>query len=106
MGLGIKWTTFANTELENIYSYFKENVSKRTAKKIVSGITQEVKILPEHPEIGQIEQLLIGQKENFRYLLSKRNYKIIYWVNHEKNLIEIVDIFDTRQNPIKMNKER
>ena len=106
MGLEIKWTIFANRELIKIYTYFKENISKRTAKKIVSGITQEVKILQKQPEIGQVEQLLKGEKENFRYLLSKKNYKIVYWINLERNFIEIVDVFDTRQNPIKMNKKR
>jgi plasmid stabilization system protein ParE len=39
----------------------------------------------------------------FRYMIYK-NHKIIYLVNLEENLIEIYDVFDTRQNPIKMNR--
>jgi len=28
--------------------------------------------------------------------------KIVYWTNTKKNRIEITDVFDTRQNPIKL----
>ena len=106
MELKIKWTDFAKNELKNIYNYYYENVSVNTANKIVNGITNDVTVLENHPEIGQVEELLIGSEEKFRYLLSKRNYKLIYWINIKKRTIEIVDVFDVRQNPIKMNKER
>lgn len=106
MGLEIKWTLFAKKELKKIYSYYAENISLITAKKIVTGIIKDVNILEKHPEIGQVEELLIEYEEIFRFLLSKRNYKIIYWINIENNLIEIVDVFDVRQNPSKINTER
>lgn len=31
-------------------------------------------------------------------------YKVIYFINSEKNQVEITDVFDTRQNPIKMSR--
>ena len=40
--------------------------------------------------------------QEYRYLVSG-NYKIIYKVS--ENIIVINDIFDTRQNTIKMNNE-
>jgi addiction module RelE/StbE family toxin len=106
MELEIKWTSFAKNELKNIYNYYKENISKSSAIKIADGITNDVTILENHPNIGPIEELLKGSENDFRYLLSKRNYKIIYWINLNNKTIEIVDIFDVRQNPIKMNTER
>ncbi len=106
MELEIKWTTFAKSELKNIYDYYKENISKSTANKIVDGITNDATVLENHPKIGPIEKLLEENKEDFRHLLSKRNYKIIYWINLKNNTIEIVDVFDVRQNPIKMYTER
>ncbi len=78
MRLKIKWTVFAKKELKNIYDYYKKNVSIITAKNIVNGIINDVTILENHPEIRPIEILLEGSKEKFRYLLSKRNYKLIY----------------------------
>jgi mRNA-degrading endonuclease RelE of RelBE toxin-antitoxin system len=48
--------------------------------------------------MGVLENLLKDRSQNFRYILSS-NYKIIYWINKEKNRIEVIDVFDTRQNP-------
>lgn len=59
--------------------------------------------LKTQPKIGQFEELLKDRKQNFRYLLFK-NYKIIYWLNTDKNWIEIVEVFDTSQNPTKISR--
>ena len=53
------------------------------------------------PEIGQREELLIDREQEFRYLICE-NYKVIYLVNSPENRIEITDVFDTRQNPVKI----
>ena len=103
MELKIYWTDFSKNELQNIFSYYKTNASLKVAKKIISEITKEVLILRTHPQVGQREELLIDRNEEFRYLVCK-NYKIIYQV--KTKIVEIVDVFDTRQNPekIKGNK--
>jgi hypothetical protein len=74
-------------------------------KKIVDGIYNETLKLKTQPEIGQIEELLESRSQNFRYLVFK-NYKIIYWINNDKNWVEINDIFDTRQNPPKISRTK
>jgi len=61
-------------------------------------LQKETLKLKEHPVIGQKEDFLISNPKEIRYLIFK-NYKIIYWLNFEKNSIEILDVFDTRQNP-------
>lgn len=96
----IVWTSFAKRELKNIFDYYKIKASPRIAKNLVTEIVKKTNALDVQSKIGQKEELLSDRKEDFRYLVSK-NYKIIYWLNNEKNRIEIVDIFDTRQNPIK-----
>jgi hypothetical protein len=54
--------------------------------------------LARNPLMGQKEILLEGRVQEFRYLVYK-NYKIIYWVNTLKQRIEIINLFDCRQNP-------
>lgn len=51
----------------------------------------------------QIEDLLIDRKDGYRYIVCG-NYKIIYSVDIELKLIKIADVFDTRQNPIKIKR--
>lgn len=101
----IFWTKFAKRELKNIFDYYKLKASPRIAKKLITEIVVHSNILDFQNKIGQKEELLSDRKENFRYLVYK-NYKIIYWFNDPKNRIEIVDIFDTRQNPIKIEREK
>lgn len=101
----IFWTAFAKRELRNIYDYYKLKASPKIAQKLITEIIEQTNILDFQIKIGQKEDLLSDRKENFRYLVSK-NYKIIYWFNKERNRIEIVDIFDTRQNPFKIKREK
>ena len=58
--------------------------------------------MKKHPVSGPIEINLEKINEGHRYLV-KGNYKIIYKEVPEGVLI--TDVFDTRQDPIKINKE-
>lgn len=60
--------------------------------------------LENGPFVGQKELLLTGRMQEFRYLVCK-NYKLLYLVNQDKNRIEIINVFDCRQNPQKLNKK-
>ncbi len=105
MALGIYWTGFAKQELHSIFLYHKKQATLKITKKIVSEIARHSLIHKTHPNIGQVEGLLKNRVQQFRYLVYK-NYKIIYWVNKEKNQVEICDVFDTRQHPIKLKREK
>ncbi|MDA3881956.1 MAG: type II toxin-antitoxin system RelE/ParE family toxin [Bacteroidales bacterium] len=100
MALKIYWTDFAKNELKKIFNFYKDEASIRVATKLTTEIVKEALKLQQHPNIGQKEELLESRDQSFRYLIYK-NYKIIYWTNTGKSRIEIVDVFDTRQNPIK-----
>lgn len=95
----IIWTDFAIENLSVIFDYYSDKASKKTAHKIRKQILSSVKQLLDNPESGQVEFNLEKIKQNHRYLVSG-NYKIIYRIND--NQIIINDVFDTRQNPVKM----
>lgn len=99
----IIWTDFAKNELKQIFDYYKKEASQRVATKLTQTIVKETFKLSKHPKIGQKEDLLKSRSQSFRYLVVK-NYKIIYWINESKFRIEIVDLFDTRQNPVKIKR--
>lgn len=105
MELKIYWTDFAKNELQENFKYLKENASLRVARKETQKIVKETRRLKKQPEIGQIEELLSDRKQEFRYLVHQ-TYKIIYWINKEKNQVEIVDVFDTQQHPIKIQRSK
>jgi len=96
----IIWSNLAAKALKEIYLYNKIVAGERIAIKIKSGIFTATKQLTNQPELGQIETFLEKFNEGHRYLV-KENYKIIYKIVKEGILI--TDLFDTRQDPKKMN---
>lgn len=105
MALKVFWTDFAKQELKNIFDYYKKEVSLKIASQIVLQIAESTLVLTYNPEIGQVEILLKNRHQKFRYIITTY-YKIIYWVNKIENRIAISDVFDTRQNPIKLTRAK
>ncbi len=103
MVIEVYWTHFAKSELQNIFNYYELRASRKIASNLVEGILNKGNSLNFQIEIGQKEELLVNRKEEFRYLVFK-SYKIIYWFNNDKNRVEITDVFDSRQNPVKLNR--
>jgi plasmid stabilization system protein ParE len=84
------------------YYYFKTGNS-RLAENLVWKIVDSTIDLEKNPDKGQLELTLSERPNGFRYLVSG-NYKIIYWIDHSKNRIDISHVFDTRQNPDKLQE--
>ncbi|MBE0424111.1 MAG: type II toxin-antitoxin system RelE/ParE family toxin [Lutibacter sp.] len=99
----IVWTDFAIENLKDIFDYYAIKANKKVAHKIRKQILKSTNQIKDNPESGQIEFNLDRLKQNHRYLVSG-NYKVIYKVF--ENQIIINDVFDTRQNPIKINDEK
>ena len=100
VGMKIIWSDFASEILKEIYKYHKTVAGETVAQKIKMNIFITTKQLLKLPQSGQIENSLIKIKEGHRYLVCG-NYKIIYKEVAEGVLI--TDVFDTRQNPTKIN---
>jgi plasmid stabilization system protein ParE len=104
MDIEIHWTHFAENELYEIFNYYKVKAGWSIAKKLVNEIYYETLKLKEQPELGQVEELLKDRNVLFRYLLIRKNFKVIYRIDATRQRIEINDIFDVRQNPTKISR--
>lgn len=100
MKMRIIWSDFSSRILNDIYQYHKEKAGYSVAQKIKTNIFESTKQLLKHPTSGQIELTLENLGEGHRYLVEG-NYKVIYKKVNEGILI--TDIFDTRQDPAKIN---
>jgi plasmid stabilization system protein ParE len=105
MNVKVIWSEFAETQLDEIYEYYKEKASLKIANKIVTGIIKESDKLIKASFIGQEEDLLKDREIHYRYLVFK-NYKVIYSVDEQNGFIKIADVFDTRQNPPKIKRTK
>ena len=104
MELEVYWTTFAIDKLNLINDYYQLKAGEKIARTLIRGIINESIKLEKNPRIGQKEELLIERPEEFRYLIYKK-YKIIYVINSTKHRIDIVNVFDTRQNPVNIKSD-
>ena len=97
------WSDFASKTLLEIYQYHKMVAGVNIAKRIKTRIFTSTRQLNTHHESGQIELSLKKLNEGHRYLVES-NYKITY--KKVKEGILITDVFDTRQDPTKINEPK
>jgi plasmid stabilization system protein ParE len=99
----IHWTDFAINQLKDMFDYHLIKASPNIAQRLVQKIIDSTIILENNPQSGPKEDLLKDRPQEFRFIIVK-NYKIIYWIDYEFNIINISVVFDTRQNPKKISK--
>lgn len=105
MGFQIVWSDQAELQLDEIFKYYIENAGQRIAVNLVGKIIAEPNKLLKTPEISPREELLLDRESEYRYLVCK-NYKIIYSIDEKAKLIKIADVFDSRQNPVKIKRAK
>lgn len=105
MSYKVIWSNFAESQLDKIFEYYVEKASLKVAKIIIKNILAEPSRLIDNSEMFPTEELLIDREENYRYIVCD-NYKIIYSIDIELKLIKVADVFDTRQNPIKIKRNK
>jgi len=101
----IIWSDHAEKELDKIFEYYVEFASIRIAKNLIQKIVEAPNKLLSNPEISQREELLLDRESEYRYLVCK-SYKIIYSIDSKAKLIKIADMFDSRQNPAKIKRNK
>jgi len=99
----IEWSEKAKKRLREIFYYYEKEVSRQTATKIITEIVLSVEPLKEFPQMAAIESSLDNMSEIFRSVISTPNYKVVYYA--DANKINIVTIWDCRQNPKKLKRE-
>ena len=101
----IVWSAFSENQIDDIFNYYTQKATYKVALDIVTQILLAPDILIDNPKIGQKEHTLQHRLFTYHYILSS-NYKIIYSIDDNEMLIKIADIFDTRQNPNKIEREK
>jgi plasmid stabilization system protein ParE len=99
----ILWTDFAINQLKDIYDYHLVKASQKIAQRLVQKIIDSTILLENNPEAGRKEDFLEKRSQEFRFIVIK-NYKIIYRIESDFQIIHISLIFDTRQNPKAIKK--
>lgn len=94
MAIVIRWTATAEDGLDEILAYLEEHDFEVSLKKLLKEIDKKLKRLSYFPESGRI-----SHKKGIRLVKVDKNINMYYFFDGSN--IEILDFFDTRQNPSK-----
>ena len=92
----IIWSPSSENDIENIADYLFENWNAKTAIQFISLVDHLVDLIAKNPK--QFPQININLKVR-KCVITKHN-SIYYRVSAKQ--IDILRIFDTRQNPEKL----
>ena len=93
----IRWLELAEEDLEFIYQFYAKDKSTKIANKLYNDILDAVDSLADFPLMAPVELDLSDDNEEFRSLLVRRCYKVIYFVEDE--FIYIAAVWDCRTEP-------
>lgn len=91
------WTERFNKSLEYILTCAQDIYATNTRRKLKEGIKRCESIIADNPLIGSIERELEGLEYEYRYILVRPYFKIIYRYNEDS--IFFMEIWDTRRDP-------
>ncbi|WP_294559075.1 type II toxin-antitoxin system RelE/ParE family toxin [uncultured Bacteroides sp.] len=97
----VKWMPLALIDLRCICEYYRiVKKSPKTSQLLKQELILSSNTLETFPFGGAIELLLANEEIEFRYLVVRKHYKLIYFV--ENDVANIVAVWDCRQNPDKL----
>lgn len=99
MAIKIKWTQHAIDDYAHIVDYLRNKWSAASAEKFLNIVESRVDQLSYFPLIGIASQ----KNPAIRYIIITKHNKLYYRFNN--NVIEVLNIFDTRQHPDKNTYE-
>lgn len=94
----------AEDKLKDIRIYYEER-SQSVADKIINDLYNDIKSLANFPQMAPIEPLLSDAPVTVRSLVVRGIFKVIYFVDEEQEIINILTIWDCRQDDKRMSEE-
>ena len=91
------WDPLALEQVHAIYDYYYDNASPKVALDLLNDIMSAPDILLQFPQAGAKEPIFQGTETEFRYLVVRKNWKIIYFQLNEACHIAV--IWDVRNDP-------
>lgn len=99
-----EWEKRAKAELTKATKYCLEQFGKQIAYKFIDAIDQHVKRLVQNPESGFPEPLLSDRHKEYRSVMVYSHIKMIYHYDKTKDIIFIIDLWDTRREPQSLSR--
>jgi plasmid stabilization system protein ParE len=97
----VYWKDSAIDDVDEIYEKLKFRRTKSSADREIDKIFDKADLLESFPEMGSVQENHNAEGLKVRYLVEGK-HKILYQINSSQGLVEILAVFDTRQDPSRM----
>lgn len=94
----VAWSPTAGNQLDEIFT-FEMKRSQRFAAKVYKAVVEQTEGLAIFPEKGAKELSLECLQLEYRRIVVLRRYKVIYRFNPSEERVDVVAVWDCRQNP-------
>lgn len=95
----VVWRKTAQNQRVRLLEYIRSEFGIHAALHAYSNIKHHEVLLSRHPHLGEIEQLLISKRLEYRSLVIHKYTKLVYYVNEKKGILYISALWDTRREP-------
>ena len=92
----VVWSNAAKLDLTNLLEYLNENWSIDVIRKFELTLNKSVKRIKDNPN----SNIVSSKRKNLRRIVLTKHNSLFYRITN--NRIEIIRLFDTRQNPKKL----
>lgn len=99
----IVWNSAAEDEWAEIIDYCGYNYGQAEAEKKNKRLAKVLQYLESYPEIGHINEDLVGKKYEYREFIVMKPIKVVYFIEGED--IVIAAFVDMRRDPKKLKKQ-
>lgn len=89
----------AEKKLDDLFDYLVEKWSERVKKEFITKLDSSIKIIKHQPDIFPVSK----KSKGLRKCVITKQTTLYYRYNSKR--IDIITLFDTRQNPNKLSKE-
>ena len=96
------WTARFNKSMEFIFTCALDFYSRDTLKSLNTNLKKQEALLIANPKIGSKEPLLENRDIEYRHLIIKPYFKVIYTLSEDN--IYMMDIWGTRRDPSSLTK--
>lgn len=99
----IKTDALFKKEIKKSIEYALQEFGLKTARKWQTQYKEIMRSLEFMPKRYPIVAHFRNERMEFRGAIIMKNFKIIYFYNEEKDILWLVDLWDMRQDPRKLN---
>ena len=93
------WSERAKKSLHIIEDYILREFGEYKRTEYMLEAEEVAKQLESFPTMGKVEPLLAHRKKLYRSIVVMHKSKIIYYVDENRELVVISDVWDTRREP-------